>query len=160
QREKRRPQPQQRRRHHHEEQVLHHVDLQQQRRKRLDRRRQRQEKYSQAAQEGGQPAARPALRVAAAQYTPAAQVNYGRQQEGHENPRVERPGAQHGVERRVHGRRWSDEWAAGAWEGSGASAGERAGSWPRGRRLTRKATRALTSAGLSCLPYAGMSPPP
>ena len=63
QRQQRRTQPEQRRRGHHEQQVLEHVDLQQQRGERLDRRRQGQVDRRQPAQEGGEPAGVPALRV-------------------------------------------------------------------------------------------------
>jgi Redoxin len=35
-----------------------------------------------------------------------------------------------------------------------------AGCWSCGRRLVRNSTKAVISAGLICLPYAGMLPPP
>src|SRR5207247_6954936 len=63
---------------------------------------------------------------------------------------VERPGSQHGVERGAHGYSFSS---------FRAEAGL-AGGLSCGRRFVRNSTRAVISAGLICLPYAGMLPPP
>src|SRR5262249_7224086 len=65
-------------------------------------------------------------------------------------PGVERPGAQGRVERGAHGY---------SFESFRVSAG-RAGSAPAGRRFSRNSTRAVISAGLISLRYAGMLPPP
>ena len=127
---------------HHEQQVLHHVDLQQQAGERLDRRRQGQEDGREPAEERGGLAAVPAPGVAAAEHEPAAQVDAGREQQRGQEPGVERPGAQEGVERGAHGYSFSSSRVAAG----------RAGGCPAGRRLARNSTRAVISAGLICLP--------
>src|SRR5262249_10584924 len=84
------------------------------------------------------------------QSEPAAQVDAGGDQEHAQEPGVQRPGAQAGVKREAHG----------YWFSSFRVAASRAGRAPSGRRFSKNSTRAVISAGLSCLPYAGMLPPP
>ena len=95
-------QPEQGRRDHHEQHMLQHVDLQQQGRERLDRRGEGQEERRQAGPERDRLAPRPASLIPAMQHEPAAKVDAGRQQERGEDPGLERPGAQEGVEGGVH----------------------------------------------------------
>ena len=122
--------------------MLHHVDLQKQGSERLDRRCQSQVDGCQATEEGGGMTAVPAPCVAAAEHQPAAKVNAGADNKRDQEPGVEGPGAQEGVERGAHGYSFSS---------FRAEAGLAGGS-PCGRRFSRNATRAVISAGLICLP--------
>src|SRR5262249_13055339 len=103
-----------------------------------------------SAQEGGEAAAVPARGVAAAEEEPAAQVDAGCDQQRGQEPGVKRPGEQGRVERGAHGYCFPPVGRVAA----------SAGGAPAGRRPSRNATRAVISAGLICLPYAGMLPPP
>src|SRR5262249_6684372 len=85
-----------------------------------------------------------------AEHEPAAQIDAGREQQCGQEPGVEQPGAQGRIERGTHGY---------CLPPVGRVAGS-AGGAPRGRRFSRNSTRAVISAGLICLPYAGMLPPP
>ncbi len=117
-REQRRPEPQERRRHHHEQQVLHHVDLQQERGERLDGRRQRHEDRGQPAEEGEETSRGPALKIAAVQDEPAANVDRSGDGERGQDPGVERPGAQKGVERGAHGSFFATGWSVASRAGA------------------------------------------
>ena len=68
----------------------------------LDRRGDCQEERSETKAERNEPASGPAIRIAATQHEPAAQIKDGCHEQREEHPRLERPGSQDGVERGVH----------------------------------------------------------
>src|SRR5690348_14814440 len=88
--------------------------------------------------------------VAVAEDEPAAQVDPCSHKQRDEKPGVKSPGSQEAFE----------SWAHGYCFSSFRALAGRAPGTPFGRRFSRNSIRAVISAGLICLPYAGMLPPP
>src|ERR1019366_812606 len=158
--DKRRTQKNQRGRHHHQQHVLQHVGRQHESREGIERRSQRDPKGKKSDKKSNGAPGRQLGRTRAAKIDPAAQVNQRRQYQRERGDRRNGPGAQRGLKDGLHD---PPRLLAGgefsclvtvAWAAS------RAGGRPGGCRVSRKETKAVTSAGFRFLPYAGILPPP